>query len=48
MLELRQPLLPRRFSVGNIIDGPAKSVDLEDRLAADARQNAHRRVERAP
>jgi len=47
LLKRRQPLGPRAIGIGDVIDLPAKTVDLEHRLALLARQNAHRRVERA-
>src|ERR1700737_3540094 len=46
-LQRREPLVPRTIGIGDIIDLPAKAVDLEHRLALRARQDPHRRVERA-
>ena len=46
LLKRRQPFGPRTIGIGDVVDLPAKVVDLEHRLALLARQNAHRRVER--
>jgi hypothetical protein len=47
LLQRGQPLRARTIGIGDVIDLPAKAVDLKHRLALRARQNAHRRVERA-
>src|SRR3954447_10165561 len=47
LLERRQPLGARDLRVGDVVDMPAKAVDLKHRLALGARQNPHRGVERA-
>src|SRR5580698_814404 len=47
LLKCGQPLRPRPVGIRDVVDLPAKAVDLEHRLALLARQNPHRRVERA-
>ena len=47
LLQRGQPLVARAIGIGDVVDLPAKTVDLKHRLALRARQNAHRRVERA-
>src|SRR6202051_2926702 len=46
LLQRLEPLVARAVGIGDVVDLPAKAVDLEHRLALLARQNAHRRVER--
>ena len=46
LLKRRQPLRPRTVGIGDVVDLPAKAVDLKHRLALLARQNPHRRVKR--
>ena len=46
LLQRGQPLGARAIGIRDVVDLPAKAVDLEHRLALLARQNAHRRVER--
>src|ERR1700710_1607288 len=46
LLECCQPLGPRAVGIRDIVDLPAKTVDLEHRLALVARQDAHRGIER--
>src|SRR6202171_3505440 len=46
LLKRGQPFGPRAIGIGDVVDLPAKAVDLKHRLALLARQNAHRRVER--
>src|SRR6185437_530969 len=46
LLDRRQPLRPRPRGIGDVVDLPAKAVDLEHRLALFARQDAHCGVER--
>ena len=46
LLKRGQPLRPRPVGIGDVVDLPAKAVDLKHRLALLARQNAHRRVKR--
>ena len=46
LLERGQPLGPRAVGIGDVVDLPAETVDLEHRLALVARQDAHRRIER--
>ena len=38
LLQRRQPLRPRAIGIGDVIDLPAKTVDLEHRLALLTRQ----------
>jgi hypothetical protein len=45
LLKGRQPLRPWAVGIGDIVDLPAKAVDLKHRLALLERQNPHRRVE---
>ena len=45
LLQRGQPLRPRAIGIGDIVDLPAKTVDLKHRLALLMRENAHRRVE---
>ena len=47
LLKRGEPLRPRAIRVRDVVDLPAKAVDLEHRLALRARQDAHRGVERA-
>ena len=44
LLKRGQPLRPRTLGIRDVVDLPAKTVDLEHRLALVARQNSHRRV----
>src|SRR5258705_11399529 len=46
LLERGQPFGPRAVGIGDVVDLPAKAVDLEHRLALVARQDAHRGIER--
>src|ERR1700688_4501955 len=46
LLKSCQPFRPRAIGIRDVIDLPAKAVDLKHRLALLARQNAHRRVKR--
>jgi hypothetical protein len=46
LLKRGQPFRPRPVGIRDIVDLPAKAVDLEHRLALLARQDAHRRVKR--
>src|SRR5262249_42534159 len=45
--EPSQPLGPWHAGIGNVVNAPAKGIDLEHRFALDARQYPHRGVERA-
>ena len=47
LLELLEARLARAPVVGDVVDRAAEAVDLEDGVAALARQDAHRRIERA-
>jgi hypothetical protein len=44
LLKRRETFRPRAIGIGDIIDLPAKTVDLKHRLALRVRKNAHRRV----
>src|SRR5258708_23320908 len=46
LLKRGQPLGPRTIGIGDVVDLPAKAVNLEHRLALLARQDAHRGIER--
>ena len=46
LLKRGQPFRPRPVGIGDVVDLPAKAVDLKHRLALLARQNPHRRVKR--
>src|SRR6202048_2362629 len=46
LLKRGQPFGPRTIGIRDVVDLPAKAVDLKHRLALLARQNAHRRVKR--